>query len=45
MHINLASIANSLTECLFEISQLAQVLEDLFEKEGAALLRRLAKAS
>ena len=45
MRMRFAWLANTRPDCLFEISQLAQVTEDRFAKEGAAAIRRLNKAT
>ena len=45
MRMRLAWLANTRPDCLFEISQLAQVTEDRFTREGATVLRRLNKAT
>ena len=45
MRMSLAWLANTRPDCLFEISELAQVTEDRFTREGATELRRLNKAT
>lgn len=42
--MRLAWLANSRPDCLFEISQLAQVTESMFAKDRSSIIRRLNKA-
>ena len=44
MRMKLAWLANTRPDCLFEISQLAQVTEDMFNQKPKQILQRLNKA-
>lgn len=45
MRMRLEWLANARPDCLFEISQLAQVTEDRYDKERFSILRRLNMAT